>query len=115
MRGADHGSSADGTRVQLWSCNGSAAQEFALTPEGALRGLGTCLDLSGTGDHALVSLWTCTGGGDPKWTYNATTQALVNPRSGRYLDVPESTTNDGTQLQIFDCNATAAQRWTLPS
>ncbi|MFC7512055.1 RICIN domain-containing protein [Streptomyces thermocarboxydus] len=34
------------------------------------------------------------------------------PRSGRCLDDPGSSTADGTQLQIWDCNRTAAQRWT---
>ncbi|NEA40528.1 hypothetical protein G3I42_14835 [Streptomyces sp. SID11385] len=111
----DHGSTADGTRVQSWSCNGSAAQEFALTPEGTLRGIGKCVQLDGTGIHSLATLWTCDGGGDQKWTYNASTKALVNPQSGRCLDIPESSAQDGTQLQIFDCNATAAQQWTLPA
>ena len=41
--------------------------------------------------------------------------ALRNPQSGRCLDDPGSSTVDGTQLQLFDCNTTAAQQWTLPA
>jgi hypothetical protein len=35
--------------------------------------------------------------------------------SGRCLDVPNSTTTNGTQLQIWDCNAGSNQSWTLTS
>jgi len=45
---------------------------------------------------------------------NSATRALINPQSGRCLDDPGSSTTDGTQLQLFDCNGTAAQQWTLP-
>lgn len=79
-------------------------------------GLGKCADISGgTENHASVVLWSCHGGPNQKWTYNASTKALVNPQSGRCLDIPESSDRDGTQLQIFDCNSTAAQQWSLPS
>ena len=50
-----------------------------------------------------------------RWTSDAGTRALVNPQSGRCLDDPNSTTSNGTQLQIYDCNTTNAQTWTLPS
>jgi hypothetical protein len=35
--------------------------------------------------------------------------------SGRCLDVPNSTTTNGTQLQIWDCNGGSNQSWTLTS
>ncbi|MFC0844232.1 RICIN domain-containing protein [Streptomyces noboritoensis] len=40
--------------------------------------------------------------------------SLLNPQSGLCLDDPGSSTTDGTQLQIYDCNGTNAQKWTLP-
>jgi len=36
---------------------------------------------------------------------------LVNTGSGRCLDVPSSSTANGTQVQIYDCNGTTAQSW----
>ena len=39
---------------------------------------------------------------------------LVNPQSDRCLDVTGGSTADGTKLQIWDCNGTAAQAWYLP-
>ncbi|HTJ33795.1 MAG TPA: RICIN domain-containing protein [Dactylosporangium sp.] len=112
----DHSGTADGTKVQLWSCNGSLAQSW--TPvNGTLQALGKCLDVSnsGTANGSLVQLWDCNSSGAQQWTYDTGTGALRNPQSARCLDVPNSSTTDGTQLQIYDCNATNAQRWTLPS
>ncbi|MEV6928140.1 lectin [Dactylosporangium sp. NPDC051485] len=111
----DHSGTADGTKVQLWSCNGSLAQ--AWTPvNGTLQAFGKCLDVSnsGTANGTLVQLWTCNGSGAQQWAYDGGTGALRNPQSGRCLDDPGSSTTDGTQLQIYDCNGTSAQHWTVP-
>jgi hypothetical protein len=40
-------------------------------------------------------------------------QHVVGTQSGRCLDVPNSSTSNGTQLQIWDCNSNANQRFTL--
>jgi lysophospholipase L1-like esterase len=106
---------ADGTAVQLWSCDGSRAQSWAYPPGagGTLRALGKCLDVSngGTADRTEVQLWTCNGSGAQRWVTGANS-SLLNPQSGRCLDDPGSSATDGTRLQIFTCNGTAAQRWT---
>ncbi len=39
--------------------------------------------------------------------------SLVSQQSGRCLDVPSSSKDAGTQLQIWDCNDTAAQIFTV--
>jgi non-reducing end alpha-L-arabinofuranosidase len=46
------------------------------------------------------------------WTQQAN-GSLLNPQSGRCLDSPSGATGNGTRLQIYDCNATAAQTFTL--
>ena len=38
--------------------------------------------------------------------------ALVGTASGRCVDVPNSTTTNGTQVQLWDCSTGANQRWT---
>nr|WSX54116.1 RICIN domain-containing protein [Streptomyces sp. NBC_00974] len=40
------------------------------------------------------------------------TLAVYNPVSGRCLDLPNSRIDNGTHLQLRDCNTTNAQRWT---
>jgi hypothetical protein len=63
---------ADGAKVQLWSCNGGANQNWQANPDGSLRNpqSGKCLDVSGanSSDGTLVHLWTCHGGANQKWT-----------------------------------------------
>ncbi|MBV9843745.1 MAG: RICIN domain-containing protein, partial [Kutzneria sp.] len=55
----------------------------------------------------------CNNTGAQQWQSHG--GALVNPQSAKCLDDPTSTTTNGTQLQIFDCNGSAAQRWTIPN
>jgi len=106
---------ADGTIVQLWTCNGTDAQRWTYVPDagGTLRAFGKCLDVTanGTANGSKVQLWPCNGGGAQLWVPGPN-GSLVNPQSGRCLDDPASTTQDGTQLQIWDCNGADAQRWT---
>ncbi|MEV8437995.1 ricin-type beta-trefoil lectin domain protein [Actinosynnema sp. NPDC051121] len=40
---------------------------------------------------------------------------IVGTASGRCLDVPGSTTTNGTQLQLWDCHGQTNQQWTLNS
>lgn len=56
------------------------------------------------------------GSGNPnqRWTYDAATQRLVNPATGRCLDATGQSTADGTPLQIWSCTANANQKSTLP-
>ncbi|HEX4722052.1 MAG TPA: glycoside hydrolase family 3 C-terminal domain-containing protein [Pseudonocardiaceae bacterium] len=107
--------SADGTPVQIFTCNGTAAQSWTVAAGNTLQALGKCLDVAGAGtaNSTKVQLFTCNGTGAQVWQPGAN-GSLVNPTSGRCLDDPGATTTSGTQLQIFDCNGTAAQGWTLP-
>lgn len=111
----DHSQTADGTKVQLWDCNATTAQQWTTATDGTLRALGHCLDVDRSGNAAgtPVRLWTCNGTGAQQW-WPRPDGTLVNPPSGRCLDLPNSDTTNGRQLQIWDCNGTGAQRWTVP-
>ncbi|GAB2828998.1 hypothetical protein GCM10027176_36490 [Actinoallomurus bryophytorum] len=108
---------ANGTAVQIYTCNSSNAQQWTVPGNGTLTAFGKCLDVSnsGTANGTKVQLYDCNSSGAQQWTYNATAKSLTNPGSGKCLDDPNSTTTDGTQLQIYTCNASTAQQWTLPS
>ncbi|MFG2824729.1 GH92 family glycosyl hydrolase [Kitasatospora sp. NPDC048365] len=105
---------ANGNKISLWDCNGSAAQNWTPTG-GTLQVVGKCLDVSGAGtaNGTLVQLWDCNGSAAQQW--QSTGGTLVNPNSGRCLDVPNSDTTNGLQVRIWDCNGTAAQKWNLPA
>ena len=40
---------------------------------------------------------------------------IIGVQSGRCLDVPGATTNNGTQIQLWDCTGAANQTWTYTS
>ncbi|RST10271.1 DUF1080 domain-containing protein [Streptomyces sp. WAC05374] len=109
------GASADGTRIQLWTCNTTAAQTWTVPGDGTLRALGKCLDVSaaGTTDGTKIQLWTCNGTGAQQWQPH-TDGTLRNPASGKCLDAEGATWNDGTRLHLWTCHTGPNQKWTLP-
>jgi chitinase len=105
-------SSADGTPVQIYTCNGTTAQQW--THSGTtFQALGKCLDVAaaGTANGTHVQLYTCNGTGAQQWTSGAN-NSLVNTNSGKCLDDTGWSTTDGTQLQIWSCTGAANQAWT---
>ncbi|GAA2771267.1 chitinase [Streptomyces rameus] len=108
--------SADGTPVQLYDCNGTAAQQWTVGSDGTIRALGKCLDVSGnsTADGAKVQLWSCTGGANQKWTVTAA-HDIVNPQANKCLDVTDNNSANGTRIQIWSCGGGANQKWNAPA
>ncbi|WP_248294165.1 ricin-type beta-trefoil lectin domain protein [Actinoplanes sp. TBRC 11911] len=106
---------ADGTAIQLYDCNGSAAQKWTVESDGSLRVLGKCMDVNGQGtsNGSMIQLWSCTGGANQRWQATAS-GTLVNPVSGRCLDATGPSSANGTRLQIWDCTDGANQHWALP-
>ncbi|MFF1605269.1 ricin-type beta-trefoil lectin domain protein [Streptomyces mirabilis] len=106
------GSSANGTAVQIWSCNGADAQQWSARSDGTLRALGKCLEATGRGtaNGTKIEIWDCNGGTNQQWqAYNG---GYRNPVSGRCLDDPGASTADGTQLVLWGCNGGVNQQWT---
>ncbi|WP_405656773.1 RICIN domain-containing protein [Streptomyces sp. NBC_00079] len=105
---------ANGTPVQLYDCNGSAAQQWTAGSDGTLRALGKCLDVTGNGtaDGATAQLWDCTGGPNQKWTVTGA-HDIVNPQADKCLDVTGSSSANGTRLQLWTCTGGANQKWTV--
>ncbi|MEK8110309.1 RICIN domain-containing protein [Micromonospora sp. M12] len=65
------GGTANGTKVQSWTCNGTAAQKFTFTAAGTIvnTASGKCIDVNanGTANGTLVQLWECNGTGAQFW------------------------------------------------
>jgi glucose/arabinose dehydrogenase/PKD repeat protein len=105
---------ADGTQIQLYTCNGTAAQTWTRDGQ-TLRSLGKCLDVNGGGsaDGTKIQLWTCNGSGAQNWAPNSD-GTLRNPQSGKCLDVSGNNPADSTPVHLWTCIAGAAnQKWTL--
>ncbi|WP_149549464.1 lectin [Streptomyces marokkonensis] len=111
----DDAGTADGTEVQIWTCNATAAQRWTVAEDGSLRALGKCLDVSGGGsaDGTRVQLWTCNGTGAQKWAAQPD-GTVRNPQSGKCLDASGGTWNDGTPVHLWTCHTGPNQKWTLP-
>ncbi|GAB1510065.1 ThuA domain-containing protein [Actinophytocola sp. KF-1] len=105
------GSSADGTRIQLWTCNGQVNQQW--TRGGTtLRSLGKCMTATGTGDGSQVQLSTCTGGTNQNWSVQS--DGTIRTSGGKCLDANGGSSANGTQLITWTCHGGTNQRWTLP-
>ncbi|MGW2446265.1 lectin [Streptomyces sp. NPDC001675] len=109
------GSSANGTAVQLYDCNGSAAQRWTVAADGSVQALGKCLDVTSgsTADGAKVQLYDCNGTGAQRWSYNDATGDVVNTAAGKCLDVTDNSSANGARAQIWSCTGAANQKWKL--
>ena len=107
---------ANGTAVQLYACNGSAAQQWTVGADsthpraGQVPGRdGTWAPRTAPGSRSGTVRAAPTRAGRPP------TGTLVAANSGRCLDATNVSSADGTPLQIWDCTGGANQRWTLPA
>jgi chitinase len=107
-------STTDFNPIQVYTCNGTNAQQWTVESNGSLQVLGKCLDVDGAGttDGTTVDLYDCNGTGAQTWQPQSD-GALLNPNSGKCLD-DTGWGGSGTQVQIWDCTGSANQAWTLP-
>jgi len=100
--------------IQVYTCNGTNAQQWTVESNGSLQVLGMCLDVNaaGTANGTLVDLYTCNGTGAQDWVPQSNGE-LVNPNSGKCLD-DTGYGGSGTQVQIWACADTSNQQWKLP-
>ena len=104
---------ADGTKIQLWTCNGTGAQQWSRVGD-TFRALGKCLDVQQRRHRQrnAVQLWTCNGTGSQVWQPQAN-GSIVNPQSGKVLDAAGVSSADGTQIHIWDYVGGVNQHWTI--
>jgi chitinase len=100
--------------IQVYTCNGTNAQQWTVESNNTLEVLGMCLDVdaAGTANGTTVDLYTCNGTGAQTWVPQSD-GALLNPNSGKCLD-DTGYGGSGTQAQIWSCTGNANQKWNLP-
>jgi hypothetical protein len=107
-------STTNGTRVEIWDCNGGGNQQWTRLSNGELQVYGNkCLDVGGhaTAAGSPVSIWDCNGGANQQWTFNSN-GSIVGVESGLCLDVTGQATANGTLVEIWTCSGGANQAWT---
>ena len=106
-------SHTNGTRVQLYDCNGQTNQAWTYTASKQLMVYGNmCLDAAGSGNGAAIQIYSCNGQANQQWNLNSN-GTITGVQSGRCLDV-WSTTN-GAQVQLYSCNGQTNQQFRLVS
>ncbi|MEU6442982.1 family 16 glycosylhydrolase [Streptomyces sp. NPDC047046] len=107
-------SSANGTAVQLYDCNGTNAQAWSVGGDGTLRVLGKCLDVpsGSTANGAKLQLWDCNGSGAQQWVVTGA-KDIVNPQADKCVDATDNSSANGTRAQLWTCAGTANQKWTV--
>lgn len=106
----DHARTDDGTKIQLWDCDGTDAQAWAQR-DGTLVTVGDkCLDVSGgdTANGTRVQLWQCNGTAAQQWHFEGSQLVGIG---GKCLDVAGADPTSGTPLTIWDCHGGENQRW----
>ena len=101
----------NGTRVQLYDCNGQSNQSWTYTSSRQLTVFGNvCLDAAGSGNGSAVQIYSCNGQTNQQWNVNSN-GTITGAQSGRCLDV--WSTANGAQVQLWDCSGQANQRFSL--
>jgi beta-glucanase (GH16 family) len=119
---------ANGNKIQIWSANGSTAQQWNLSTSGVSPtgnynlaiNLGPyCLNAGGTTSGSVANLWGCNGSSAQSWNVTPDSQPagyyqLKPANNGTLcLDVNGAGTADGTQVLVYTCNSTNAQQWLI--
>ena len=106
---------ADGTPVNIGTCNGGASQQWTVVQDRTLRIHGKCLSVSGSAkvSGAKTVLATCSGFASQQWSVGSGAE-LVNATAGLCLASSSSGTG-GVQAWISSCNGKVNQKWTLPA
>ena len=105
-----NGSDANGTPIQIWACTiDNANQKFGLLGS-QIRTRFKCLT-GGASNGDPVVLASCNGSVTQNWTRTA--QGELRGANNRCLDVPTSQFVNGTALQMYNCNNTAAQKFSV--
>ena len=104
---------ANGTQLQLWDCNGQANQSWTAAAGGRLTlAGGKCLDASGQGatPGTAAIIWDCNGQTNQQWNVN-TNGTITGVQSGLCLDANAQGTANGTKVVLWTCNGQPNQQW----
>jgi streptogrisin C len=101
----------DGARPQMYTCNGSAAQQWTFTG-GTIRAGGKCLDVAGanSADGTAIQIVGCHDHPAQQFVLNAAGD-LVSVMANKCVDIAGGNAAQGTQLLIWPCHGGSNQKW----
>jgi hypothetical protein len=100
-----------GTTLQVYECNGTASQRFAVGRGGEIRVRDLCVDVDrgDPRDGARVVLWSCSGSRSQSWATRG--GQIVSQLTGKCLDVEDGRVRQGAHTMVWPCNRSPSQRW----
>lgn len=119
-------STANGTNIQTYSYNGTAAQKFDLKSTDYVKtgmyvfhsraNYSQVLDVSGgsSDDGANIQSYSSNGSGAQKWNIVGNgdgTYRIVNAANGKVFDVANGSAYNGANVQQYSWNGSNAQKW----
>ena len=132
------GRSDNGANIQLWRFNDSSAQKWKVSEVDFYKARtakieddkyvifssladNKVIDISGGAGTAKngtnIQLWESNNTEAQVWkfTYNSAddTYSIINPATGRSLDVSSAGVADGTNIQLWESHDSCAQKWKL--
>jgi hypothetical protein len=108
-------STASGTALDLWDCNGGGNQSWNWTAEKQLSIYSDkCLTIGGDGSSAgsPVIITDCAGTPNQTWELNADHSITSIGHPELCLDAAGGGTGNGTPIDVWYCNGQTNQQWT---
>jgi hypothetical protein len=110
-------SAANGTKVEIWKCDGQPAERWTYLQDPGPDGNGTLVihgKCATIGKSGRIVLEKCTGAANQGWSLQLGTTNLLNLASGACLNDPGDRTRNGTQLNVALCEPVYSQAFILP-
>ncbi len=103
----------EGNQLQLHDCNGTAAQDWR-PADGKIRTAARCMGAAGdqAASGTLIEIFDCGGTPGQRWLPRDD-GSILNPPSGRCLDLRFADTSEFATIQLHDCNGSVAQKWKI--
>jgi alpha-galactosidase len=111
-------STAPGTQLDIWTCNGGSNQIWTHTSSNQLTvytgSSQMCMDAydNQVTPGTKVEIWACNGGANQQWQLNAN-GTITGVQSGLCLDVTGASIANGALAELWTCNGQSNQQWTL--
>lgn len=104
---------ANGNRLWMYTCNGTAAQNWTPGANGIVQAFGKCMDLSNNRrvSGTAIQLWTCNGTTAQRWVRRSDGTIRLATNTSFCVDVVGRSTAIKAQLELRTCNGTASQKW----
>lgn len=117
-------STADGTNIRQWTCNGTAAQlwDFIETAPNEVaivsRASAKVMDVYGSQyiNGANVAQFAWNGGNNQRWRIEQAGRGffnIVSAASNKCLDLDNGDSKDGVNIQQWDCHGRENQQWRI--